>query len=719
VLSHLETYARNDRDPGDGAAGSPPVVSANDTSTPPTLDVERGFATSPARDAEVASRSLVGAMVVALGYFVGSMLGLSLAFPGTEVSVVWLPNAVLLAALLIAPRRRWWQCLLAVAPAHFAAQALMGIPLRAELINFVGNTGDALLGAMMIGEVLARRQRRDRLEAVVAIMALGGVVAPAVMSFLVAELFAASGSSSDPWLNWRLRLLTNTLAVFTVVPPIVLEKWWPRWASAPRRRGEAVVLFAGLVVSGTLLFALPQASSSLLLLYLPLPFLLWAAVRFGLAGTCASVLTLAAISTWSVVQGRGPFTANDPVENATFFVLFLLVICAPLMLLGALIEERDSQETERRAVAGLHSAVLASMHDEIAVLDRHGVIVEVNESWTAAGHAGPGASYIRELERATEGSVDRSAERMLHGARSVLRGERAHFQTELPASDGEGWVEMSAEGLKRPEGGAIITHADVTARKLAEEETRRQRQELAHLTRVSMLGELSGSLAHELNQPLTAILTNAQAGQRLMGREPVDLGELRDILDDIADADRRAGEVIHRLRSMLKKGDTRRAPLALNDLVAEVLHFAHGDLITRKVTVATRLAPRLQRVLGDPVQLQQVLLNLVLNGCEAMSATPAAERQLAVVTALDGANTLKVAVVDSGSGIPSEAIDRIFEPFFTTKEQGLGLGLSICRSIVEAHGGRLWASNNEARGATVAFTLPALEDGDGNVDRMH
>ncbi len=453
----------------------------------------------------------------------------------------------------------------------------MGIPFDALLINFVGNAGEALVGALVIDHFLSRQERLDRLQAVALIMFFGGVVAPALMSFVVAQLFVQTGSTVDPWVNWQLRLLTNALAVFTLVPPIVLNLRKappPATPLAARRAGEAGALLVGLAISGALLFALPTAGSghSQLLLYAPFPFLLWAAMRFGVVGICLSVLTLAAVSIWNAVNGHGPFAAQDPVGNATSLVLFLNVTCVPLLMLAALLEDRESEDVERRSAATLHSAVLASMHDQIAVLDREGVVREVNESWTAAGRPDPGVDYLGGLRSRVASAPDESAVRKLAGLEAVLRGDRARFQMELrrsPASNG--WVEMSAEGLRRPEGGAVIAYTDITARKQVEDEMRLQRQELAHLTRVAMLGELSGALAHELNQPLTAILSNAQAGQRLMAKRPVDLAEVRAILDDIADDDRRAGEVIQRLRAMLKKGETKMVPLDLNELAREVL----------------------------------------------------------------------------------------------------------------------------------------------------
>ncbi len=245
---------------------------------------------------------------------------------------------------------------------------------------------------------------------------------------------------------------------------------------------------------------------------------------------------------------------------------------------------------------------------------------------------------------------------------------------------------------------------DITSLKRAELEVEERRKEVTHLTRVAILGELSGALAHELNQPLTAILSNAQAAERLLAKDPIDLQEVRDILRDIGDEDKRAGDVINRLRAMLKKDEAKPLLLDLNALAKDVLVLANSELIERNVAVTTRLTPGLPDVRGDRVQLQQVLLNLIMNACEAMDGGTGSD--LEVSTAVDGDDWLRLTVADHGPGVPPDLIDRIFEPFMTTKTQGLGLGLSICHSIVAAHEGRLWAVNNPDRGASFVVALP-------------
>ena len=247
-------------------------------------------------------------------------------------------------------------------------------------------------------------------------------------------------------------------------------------------------------------------------------------------------------------------------------------------------------------------------------------------------------------------------------------------------------------------------------RHAAELEQRRQHQgELAHAGRVALLGELSASIAHELKQPLAAILSNAQAGLRFLENEPTDVDEVRHILKDIAASDRRASEIIGRMRDLMKKGDTRMEQRDLNADVDEVLLLIHSDLVGRHVSIETQLSPDLPPVHGDHIQLQQVLLNLVVNGCDAMHASPPDERHLLIRTALDDAGLVRVSVVDRGTGISPESLARIFDPFYSTKERGLGMGLAICQAVVKAHGGRLWAANNSERGATFHFTLLAHE----------
>lgn len=253
--------------------------------------------------------------------------------------------------------------------------------------------------------------------------------------------------------------------------------------------------------------------------------------------------------------------------------------------------------------------------------------------------------------------------------------------------------------------------SDITERKKAEEVSSQLRQELSRVMRIATLGELAASIAHELNQPLAAILSNAQAAQRFLASEIPDLDDVRDALGGIVEDDRRASEVIRRLRLLLKRGDLERTPVDINEVIREVVALMHRESVIRKISTKLDLAVHLPCVLGDRIQLQQVILNLITNGHEAMKDVEAGSGELVLQTSQDDPDTIIVAIRDSGIGIEPENLQRIFDGFFTTKPEGMGMGLSINRSIVEAHGGRIWATQNPDRGATFYFTLPIYEKG--------
>jgi two-component system, LuxR family, sensor kinase FixL len=268
-------------------------------------------------------------------------------------------------------------------------------------------------------------------------------------------------------------------------------------------------------------------------------------------------------------------------------------------------------------------------------------------------------------------------------------------------------VEIRLNPIRTAEGVLVLTSiVDITERKRIEFELQRHREELAHVTRVSTVGELTTSVAHELNQPLGAILSNAEAAEMFLTADPPALDEVRDILADIRKDDQRASEVIRRMRSLLRKQELAPKSIEINEAMEEVLRLLSFDAAARKVAVKFERTVDLPRVWCDPVHFQQVVLNLVLNGMEAMAETPEEKRQVVVRTGPGNNGTVKIAVADSGPGIPIEKLPKLFEPFFTTKKEGMGMGLSIARTIVEAHHGQIWAENNRSAGATFYFTMP-------------
>jgi signal transduction histidine kinase len=381
------------------------------------------------------------------------------------------------------------------------------------------------------------------------------------------------------------------------------------------------------------------------------------------------------------------------------------------MVAGALL--RRNAERSLRSSDALSGAVLASLSARVAVLDRTGRIFRVNQAWQGAATVIGGArtdvgdNYLDACRTAI--GQDSAAADMVRGLERVLAGEGVDgFRAEYGSSPGNGWRwdELVIEPLRVPQGGAVVMLTDATGRKRAELEAEAHRAEAAHAARGATLGELAAGLAHELNQPLAAILTNVQAGQRLLSSEPLRKELLRDIMNDIAADDIRAAEIIRRMRALLKKGQRDVQPLDLNQLTGDVLRLVASDAILRRVRVHASLEPDLPGIVGDRVQLQQVILNLVVNGLESMSAIVPGLRHLTIRTAQPNTDWVEVTVLDTGPGISAEVLGRIYEPFFSTKPDGLGMGLSICRSIAEAHGGRLEAANNPAGGATFVFALP-------------
>jgi C4-dicarboxylate-specific signal transduction histidine kinase len=265
--------------------------------------------------------------------------------------------------------------------------------------------------------------------------------------------------------------------------------------------------------------------------------------------------------------------------------------------------------------------------------------------------------------------------------------------------------------IKEPDTGRNLALAtigrDMRERKQAEEAMLAAQAQLAHISRVVTMGELTASVAHEINQPLSAIVNNANACRRMLKSGSIDLEEVEHTVTDIADLGRRAGEVIYNIRAFLRKSLPGKSRLEINPVIHEVIAFMAAELSKNGVSIHTDLSPKLPQVLGDRVQLQQVLLNLMINAVEAMSSIVGRSRELWIRSQSDTGGTISIAIQDSGTGFDPSQTNNLFNAFVTTKSAGLGMGLAISRSIIEAHDGHLWARPNQNYGATFEFTLPA------------
>ena len=328
---------------------------------------------------------------------------------------------------------------------------------------------------------------------------------------------------------------------------------------------------------------------------------------------------------------------------------------------------------------------------------------------------GPDEPLSRELFLSRVHPDDRIAmDEAIERARAASQTFELEYRLLRP--DGETrWLISRGRYLRNDQGEVselIGVAIDVTAQFNANLQLRLQREELAHMSRVSSMGELTASLAHELNQPLSAIASNAAAGRRFLAQSSLEPKMFEELLADVAADAQRAGDIIHGIHNFVRKSEGTRRPVNLNEIIREVLRLLHSDLLGRATSVETQLAPSLPMVDADPVNLQQVLLNLVMNSLEAMQLKPAAERRILISTKCEADSSVVTSVRDYGVGLPKDNPNKIFMHFYSTKPDGMGMGLTIVRSIVEAHGGELGAENAD-EGARFFFRLPAAAKSKG------
>ena len=652
------------------------------------------------------------ALSVALAYYLGAKIGFALTFQPHPVSVLWPPNSILLAALLLTPVRVWWVILLAAFPAHLAVQLQSNVPPMMILCWFISNACEALIGAGCVRYLIDRPVRFDRLRNVGIFCFFAAFLAPLLSSFLDSAFVAINRFGQDSyWQVWRIRFTSNILASLTLVPFIVT---WSgdgiAWLGKIRRARilEAGLLLIGLLSINTIVFYKLAPTADSALLYLPLPFLIWAAVRFGSRGASAAICALTLLAIWSAGHGYGPFSTRSAEENALSIQMFLIVMSVPLLLLAGVIEERSKGETTLR-----EREERISLAAESANLAFWSINFERKESWMSdKGRAifnfRPDEHLSRELFLSRVHPEDRNA---VGEAIERARASSQTFEFEyrlLRPDGGTRWLISRGRYLSNDRGGIrelIGVAIDITAQVEADLQLRLQREEMARMSRVSSMGELTASLAHELNQPLTAIASNAAAGRRLLAEGTPDLEMFEELLADLSSDARRAGDIIHGIHHFVRKSEGRRCPVNLNEIVREVLRLLHSDLLGRGTAVETELAPNLPSINADPVQLQQVLLNLLMNSLEAMNDTSAASRRVVISTTCQPNSSVAVSVRDYGSGLPADDADKVFTHFYSTKPNGMGMGLTIVRSIVEAHGGKLNAENSD-EGARFFFRLP-------------
>ena len=650
-------------------------------------------------------------------YYVATQIAWVLTFPESKVSLFFPPQAVLLCILLVVPTRHWWAYVLAAVSAHFLATQQAGWPLQYALNCEAFDALKCVSAAAGIRFLIKSPLKAITLRDAIRFVLIAVVLVPFGTAFWGASFTVSYGFGSHYWIEWRNLGISNAVTTVVLVPVFLLGAHQmfagrPRTLS-PRRVLEAGVLGACTLALGIFVFDQtptgPNASPALL--YTPIPLLIWAALRFGLGGLSVSMLIITFQAIWGTMRGHGPFLDQTPIENALALQLFLLVTATPLMLLAVVIEEeRRSKEALRE---GAHLMGLAADAGNLAmwVWDVSGNDVWMTEAGRSLFGLEPNAHLdfaatfdrVHPEDRATRESAIKQA--------LQTRGEY-EMEYRLQQADGRArWIHGRGRYFAPDDGTGpklIGVSMDVTARKEAEASAAQKRAELEHISRVATLGELTATLTHELGQPLAVINTNAYVAVRLLDAPEPDLPQVRSMLAGIYEDSGRAGEVLSVMRAMLKRDSTAVSTnVDLNNAIRIVERIAHGDANRHNVMVHLELSPDVLPVKGDSVQLQQVILNLMLNAFSAMSGTGLDDARCLVVRthSIDESNVL-VEVQDSGIGIAAEDLESIFDPFITTKPDGLGMGLSICRSIVERHGGKISATNNQDRGAKFSVILP-------------
>jgi signal transduction histidine kinase len=631
----------------------------------------------------------------------------------------WPSSIVLLAALLVVPRDLAWLCIAAAFPAHVIAATAAGQSLSQAFVGFLAGATAAAFSGYLVLRTSGETSWLGTTSKAVRYIVFIGFACPAIGACVGALVPILGGGPPGQYFTyWYQWFAANVVGALTLGPVLLLlagedpKRFWPKGRT---RQIEAVgLLLAVLITTHAALQGGQHDPTQLLRLPLLFAPLAWMSIRFGMAGASASILAATVVAICHALNGSGPFIHGNPDSNTVALQAFLVALAIPVLLLGAasgqtqVAEEKLDEDEEQIALAaaatnaGFYRHEFAS--DTIWMSDAGRSLLGLPTSGDV--------TQKRLLARVYPDDSHVAASALFGGGRQ--HGESsAEFRIVSPDGSLRWILSRSRAKISRHRNnydtaGIIL---DVTSRKLAEAEAEQRRRELTHLMRVSQMGQLSGSLAHELSQPLTAILAKAEVARLLLQADPCDLKAVIEALDNIIQQDQRAGEIIKRMRSLLKNKELGVEPIDINDLCQGLRTLLHVELINRGATLEIIQAPDLPNIFGDSVQLQQVLINLVMNAIEATQRVEAPRRCVAIKIRKLGADSIEIAVQDNGPGIGADEQARLFEPFFTTKERGLGLGLPICSTILRRHGGTLSLENNERGGATAFLRLPIRPTG--------
>jgi signal transduction histidine kinase/integral membrane sensor domain MASE1 len=701
--------------------------------------------------------------VVAAFYYAGAQIGLALTFPPATTSVLWPPNAILTAALLMVRPRLWWLCLAAALPVHILLLIDAGFSARLLGLLFVTNCSEALIAAIAVRALSDAPTRFDSFRRVATFVAGAGLLAPILSSF--GDAAVVDLVRGEPyWDVWRVRVFANVLTELSVAPALIIG--WDAARSLVSRRPRArslverIAYVAAVIGLAMLVFGRPGVRDALpgtppTPIVLLLPVFGWGAMRFGVGGVSVALLGSAFVASYETAEGLRPFATMSPGDSLIAVQMILAVVAMPLMCLAGLLGDRR-HATATLAARLRFEEVLSGIAGSFLRLTDHAValrtsLTRVSEffdaDYVALVQFGDAATeFESENEWSGPGVMNLKAgaawRRFPAAMAQALNGEAVVWTSAdaIPNTEDQDYLSFNEFGFRfliilpfvtghtphsalmlATTGDRILSESDLVqlrliadviatarARRRAELDAQRSRHEVAQIARRASMGELASALAHQLNQPLAGIMANAQAAQRLIRSGTPAAADVHDGLVDIVEDCRRARDVVQRVRDMVAPSNVQMAPLDLADVVREVAMLVASDTLIRRVTLSLEFGGEATPVRGDRVLLQQAVLNVIVNAIDAVAEQRVGDRVVTVWTGSSGNSHARISVRDRGAGLPPGSEAQVFEPFFSTKATGLGMGLAIARSIIESHGGTIQL-DSDATGVVVTINLPVAE----------
>jgi len=649
---------------------------------------------------------------VALGYIVAcesvaAWLRLSHIPP-----IIWYASGVGLAALLL----RGLSVLPGILVAAFICALLGEASPELALLSMAAIGLQLTFAWWLLARVLKIDVALSHVRDVVVFIAVGCTVVPLLNAAIMLLRDYLRGTAGDPveLVRSQVTAMGEAVGILLIAPFILaIAAAWRRRRSWSMHVESLVLQVANatvaLVVFGGMMASSMSAES---LPYAIFPLTYWAAFRLGMRDTALALLVAATIAVGCHSLGVGPFVmahstpANAFAHYASLY-LFLIVLSSTSLLAAATQQEREAAEAGVRESEQRYRTLIERMNEGVNITDAQARMTYVSDRFCAI------VGYPREELLGQTGAMLTVPEQ--HGAweeshRKRRAGLSESHSLTMRRKDGSllhVWISPRPQfGPDGAYAGSLNVVLDITDRRLAEDRARAHLDQLAHVARVASMGEMASAIAHEVNQPLTAIANYASASLRLMQDNRMSPAEAMAVMKQLADEAERAGEVVRKMRGFVRGEDGHPVHIAVVDLFADVLRLSGPEARAHDVVLEANAGTGSLAVTADVIQLQQVLLNLVRNAIEAIASSSAVVRQVTLTAMLADNGMVEMRVTDSGPGIPADDLDRVFTPFHTTKSDGVGIGLALSRSIVEAYGGRVWASAPSA-GAVVHLTIPA------------